>query len=159
MVDRFTTRIAVFIIVRNTAGEILMQQRGPKSYLGGYWDFPSGHGEPNESLAESAIRELKEEVDLDGRPEDLRLVHVDQYFVEVEYINFVFELNNWSGTPRICEPEKCSAIGWFREGALPPKSVNVVRAAEAAGFTDQVTYSVTDKNTFYNLMGFPQQRA
>jgi len=90
MADRFTTRVAVFVIVRNEKGEMLLQQRGPGKYLAGYWDFPSGHNELGESLQTTSIRELKEEVDLDGRPEDLKLVHIDQYFIEVEYINFVF---------------------------------------------------------------------
>jgi len=38
MTDRFMTRVAVFIIIRNDKGEVLLQQRGPASYLGGYWD-------------------------------------------------------------------------------------------------------------------------
>ena len=65
MADRFTTRVAVFVIVRNDKGEILLQQRGPEKYLGGYWDFPSGHGELGESLQDTTIRELKEEVGLE----------------------------------------------------------------------------------------------
>jgi len=154
---RATTRWAVFVIVRNEKGEILLQQRGPDRYLGGYWDFPSGHGEHGEDMRVSAVRELKEEVDLNGRPEDLRLVHVDHYFVEVDYLNFIFELDTWSGEPKVCEPDKCSAIGWFAEDKLPEKCVNVMRAAEAAGFTSELTYSVTDKDVYYKLMGFPQQ--
>jgi 8-oxo-dGTP diphosphatase len=157
MEGRLTTRVAVFVIVRNDKGEMLLQRRSPGLYLGDHWDFPSGHGEFNESIRESAVRELKEEVDLTGRAEDLRLVHVDQYFVEVNYINFVFELDTWSGTPKICEPDKCSAIGWFAEGLLPEKCVNVVRATEAAGFGNELTYSVTDKTTCYDLLGLPKQ--
>ena len=157
MADRFTTRVAVFVIVRNDAGEMLLLQRGPHSYLAGHWDFPSGHGEHGESLRDSAIRELKEEVDIDGKAEDLRLIHIDQYFVEVNYLNFVFVLDTWSGTPKVCEPEKCSGVGWYAEDKLPEQCVNVVRAVEAAGFGDELKYSITDKDTFYNLMGFTQQ--
>lgn len=156
---RATTRWAVFVIVRNERGEILLQQRGPDRYLGGFWDFPSGHGEQGEDIRVSIARELKEEVGLDGRPEDMRLVHIDHYFVEVDYINFVFVLDSWQGTPKVCEPDKCSAVGWFSQDKLPEKCVNVVRAVEAAGFGNELTYSVTDKGVFYNLMGFPQQAA
>lgn len=155
MADRLTTRIAVFVIVQNDKGEMLLMQRGPKSYLGGYWDFPSGHGEHNELMRESAIRELEEEVGLTGKPEDLRLAHIDQYFLEVNYSNFVFVLDAWNGTPKICEPDKCSAIGWFAPGALPEKCVNVVRTVEASGFTDDVTYSITNLKTYEHYMGEP----
>ncbi|HSX16262.1 MAG TPA: NUDIX domain-containing protein [Candidatus Saccharimonadales bacterium] len=157
--ERFTTRVAVFVIVRNDKGEILLHQRAPGRYLAGYWDFPSGHGERDESLVQSAVRELKEEVDLDGRVEDLRLVHIEQYFVEVNYLNFVFALDKWSGTPRICEPDKCSAIGWFAPDALPEKCVNAVQAAAMSGFTDQLTYSITDRKTYEQTMGLPKQAA
>lgn len=157
MADRFTTRVAVFVIVRNEKGEILLQQRGPQSYLAGHWDFPSGHGEHDESLKDTAIRELKEEVDVDGDAKDLRLIHIDQYFVEVNYLNFVFVLDKWRGTPKVCEPDKCSAIGWFAEDKLPEECVNVVRAVAAAGFGAELKYSITNKDTFYNLMGFEQQ--
>lgn len=157
MTERLTTRVAVFVIVRNDRGEILLQRRAGERYLAGYWDLPSGHGEPGEPMRDTAIRELKEEVGLDGWPEDLRLVHIDQYFVEVNYINFVFALDKWSGTPEVCEPDKCDGVEWFRPDRLPDKCVNVVRTVEAAGFTNDLTYSVTNKDTFYNLMGFPQQ--
>jgi len=153
------TRVAVFVIVRNDKDEILLQQRGPHSYLAGHWDFPSGHGELNESLRDSAIRELKEEVDLDAKAEDLHLIHIDQYFVEVNYINFIFTLDSWTGTPRICEPDKCSAVNWFAEDALPEQCVNVVRAVESAGFGDEMKYTVTDKDAYYGLLGLPKQDA
>ncbi len=159
MTERATTRWAVFVIIRNKAGEILLQQRALGKYLGGYWDFPSGHGEYDEDIRVTTIRELKEEVDLDGKPEDLRLTHIDQYFVEVEYINFVFVLDSWRGTPKVCEPDKCSGVGWFALDKLPEKCVNVVRAVETAGFGNELTYSVTDKHTYHDLMGLPKQAA
>ena len=54
--------------------------------------------------------------------------------------------------PRICEPEKCSAIGWFAPDALPSKCVNAVRAVEATGFSTDLTYSMTDKTNYANLI-------
>jgi mutator protein MutT len=147
------TRLAAFVIVYNEQGKVLLQQRAPHSYLGGYWDFPSGHGEEGESIRDTAIRELAEEVGLIGKAEDLQLTLVDQYFLETNYLNFVFVLDTWSGTPEVCEPEACSAIGWFALDALPEKCVNVVRAAQRAGFGRGLTYSVTDTAAYEVLMG------
>ncbi len=158
MSERALTKWAVFVIVWNKKGKILLLQRARDAkYLTGYWDFPSGHGEYGEDIRTTAIRELKEEVGLDGRAEDLRLVHMDQYFVETNYINFVFALDKWSGTPTVCEPDKCDGIDWFAPDKLPEKCVNTVRAVEAAGFTGGLTYSVTDKDVYYKLLGLPQQ--
>jgi 8-oxo-dGTP diphosphatase len=152
MADRFTTRIAVFVLLRNDKGEILLQQRAG-NYLSGYWDFPSGHGEYNEGLRESAVRELMEEVGLTARPEDLRLVHIEQFFVDQEYINFIFACDTWQGEPRICEPDKCSGVAFFAPDNLPEKCVNAVRAVEAAGFSDELTYSITNSENYEVLVG------
>lgn len=152
MADRFTTRIAVFVVLRNEKGEVLLQQRAG-SYLAGYWDFPSGHGEYNEGLRESAVRELMEEVGVRASPEDLRLIHIEQFFMDHEYINFTFACDKWQGEPHICEPDKCSGVEFFAPDKLPEKCVNAVRAVAAAGFSDELTYSVTNQETYEDLMG------
>ena len=149
------TRLAVFTVVYNERGEVLLQQRGPNSYLGGYWDFPSGHVEKAEDFRVAAVRELAEETNLIAEPESLKLVHIDHYSLKVDYINFVFTTHSWSGDPRILEADKCSDIGWFKPNALPKKCVNVVRAFEQSGFTDELTYSVTDAQSYMTLMGEP----
>jgi len=61
MTDRFMTRMAVFVILRNEAGEILLEQRANTGYLDGYWDLPSGHVEYAESIHQTAVREVLEE--------------------------------------------------------------------------------------------------
>lgn len=154
MTDRFTTKMAVFVMLRNEKGEILLHQRA-KNYLLGYWDFPSGHVERGEELRETAARELMEETGVRVRPEDLRLVHIEHYSIETDYVNFTFACDKWENEPRICEPEKCTAIGFFPTDKLPEKCVNAVRAVEAAGFTDELTYSVTTRESYEKLMHEP----
>ena len=155
MEERLLTRVAVFVVLQNAQGEVLLQQRGPNGYLGGYWDFPSGHGEFGEDVRTTAIRELNEEVGLVGKPEDLRLIHIEQYFIEENYINFVFALDSWSGTPKVCEPDKCSAVGWFAMDALPEKCVNAVRSVERRGLGKELSYSITDRESYAVIMGEP----
>jgi 8-oxo-dGTP pyrophosphatase MutT (NUDIX family) len=123
--------------------------------LDGYWDLPSGHVEYGESILDTAIRELSEEVGVSVTAKNLKLINIDQYFIDRDYINFTFAAQHWSGETRICEPEKCSAIGWFAVNTLPEKCVNVVRVNERSGFSDELTYDVTTKDTFEALMGEP----
>ncbi len=108
-----------------------------------------------ESFRKTAARELNEEVGVEVAIDDLRLIHVDQSFLDRDYVNLTFVADAWSGQPRICEPEKCSAIGWFATDDLPEKSVNVVRVNERAGFTDALTYSTTDQKAYESFMGGP----
>jgi mutator protein MutT len=159
MAERFMTRAAVFTVVYNDKGEILLQRRGPNSYLAGHWDFPSGHVEQGEDMRATAARELQEETGLVGRVDDLRLRHVDHYYIEVDYLNFIFELRDFTGEPTIMEPAKCSGLAWFAPDELPEQCVNAVRAYQAAGFgaSTDVTFSVTDRAGYERIMGEPLQ--
>ena len=155
MTDRFMTRAAVFMVVRNGKGEILLQQRSGTGYLDGYWDLPSGHVEYGESLRDTAARELLEEVGLKTDVSALKLSNIDQYFLDRDYINFTFAVEGWEGEPSICEPDKCSDIAWFKPGALPEKCVNVVRVNERTGFGEsgELSFTVTDAEAYRTLMG------
>ncbi len=153
MADRLLVRMSVFVILRNDKNEILLQQRANTGYLDGYWDFPSGHVEYGESIQDTAIRELKEEVGLTAHLKDLHLTHVDQYFLDRDYINFIFVATKWSGKPKIGEPEKCSGVKFFPINSLPEKCVNMVRAAQQSGFSDELTFSVTNRASYGLLMG------
>ena len=159
MTERFTTRMAVFILMRNKEGKILLQQRANTGYLDGYYDFAcSGHVDPDEDIRMCATRELKEEVGIIAKEADLRLVHIDHYFLDQNYVNFTFELDAWEGDPTIAEPEKCSDLDWFAVDELPKKCVNVLRVNEQAGFSQELTYSITNYKTYETIMGEPFRR-
>lgn len=153
--ERFVARQAVFVMLTDGDGRILLQQRCNTGYLDGYWDFAaSGHVEYGESLQEAALRELKEEIDITASPEDLRLIHVDQFYMDKDYINWTFVLDKWQGEPIIKEPHKCSAMQFFDPDSLPKKCVNTVRACATGSFDNgKVTFSVTNNKTWTQLMG------
>lgn len=152
MSERFQVLQAVFVILRNKENEILLQKRAGTGYFDGYWDFPSGHVELGESLRDAVSRETKEETSINVAPVNLSLIHIEQFFVDRNYINYTFVARKWDGEPRICEPNKCSDLGWFAADALPSKCVNAVRAVEASGFSPDLTYSVTEKTNFAALI-------
>ncbi|SFI30168.1 8-oxo-dGTP diphosphatase [Tindallia magadiensis] len=51
-------------ILRNESNQILIARRPPGKNLAGYWEFPGGKIEKNESPEESLERELKEEMNI-----------------------------------------------------------------------------------------------
>jgi mutator protein MutT len=155
MSDRFTTRSAIFVIVRNEQGEMLLQRRAGTNYLDGYFDFPSGHVEDKESIRAAAARELVEETGVIVREEDLRLVHINQNFLDAPYVNFTFVADTWSGEPSIREPNKCDDMGFFAPNALPEKCTLNVRVNEQAGFADDVTYSLVTPDNYEKIMHEP----
>jgi len=58
-------RVAVGVVWNN--GRFLIARRGLDQMLGGLWEFPGGKRERGETLAETAVREVREEVGLDVR--------------------------------------------------------------------------------------------
>ncbi len=67
--------VAAAIIFNNEC--ILISQRDEKSHLSGYWEFPGGKREPQESFEDCVVREIREELNAD--------VEVGGYFETVQY--------------------------------------------------------------------------
>lgn len=66
-------RMAAGAVIRNQTGEILLVEPSYKQQ----WEIPGGVVESNESPLVAAIRELKEELNLDLDPQDLALLSID----------------------------------------------------------------------------------
>ena len=82
-------------------GKYLIAKRG-KGVDEGFWEFPGGKVEPNESQVDAIIRELKEELEIDVKVikylcsiDDIRtniIIHVHAYLCEI--IEGNIHLNN-----------------------------------------------------------------
>ncbi len=148
------SRVAIYVIMRDEDGRILLQQRHNTGYLDGFYDFAcSGHVDPGESIHDAAIRELAEEIGIFAQSQDLKLVHINQNYMDFPYINFTFELSKWQGTPRIAEPEKCSDLAYFDQNDLPERCTLNVRLNEQNGFAHDLRYSKVTLDDFTEIMG------
>ena len=77
-------------------GKVLVQDR-VKSWKG--LSFPGGHVEDNESIVDSAIREVKEETGLDIRNlKSCGIIHWLNNKTLDRYLVFLFKTTNYSGT-------------------------------------------------------------
>jgi 8-oxo-dGTP pyrophosphatase MutT (NUDIX family) len=74
------------IIIENNKVLLIQQKKGN-------WGFPKGHVEKNETEYETAIREVKEETNLDVKIEDVNKKYIDTYFAKKnEFKEVVFFL-------------------------------------------------------------------
>ena len=154
MAEKLVTRMAVFIMIRDDQGRLLLQQRANTGYMDGYYDFAcSGHVDEGETIIEAAVRELKEEIGITAKAEDLKLVHINQNYLDRAYANFTFELRAWEGEPTICEPDKCSDLAYFAPDNLPEKCTLGVRVNERAGFSSELGYSKVTPDNYEQYMG------
>jgi mutator protein MutT len=121
--------VGVGAMVFNAEGKVFLSQRGPQAKNErGYWEFPGGSVEYGETLAAAITREFREEYELEI--EVVELLHVADHILPQErqhWVSPTFIARVVRGTPRIVEPTKCTAIGWFSLAALPePLSVATV---------------------------------
>ena len=127
MRERFKTPSAVFIMLfrkNNGIQEILLQRRQNTGYMDNFWDLSaSGHVEKDESMTEAVIRETKEEIGINIVRSDIKFACFTYAKFDLTYCYIYFCASNWSGTPVIKEPQKCSALKWFDVNNLPQNMI------------------------------------
>lgn len=115
-------RVAVSAVIRNEAGELLLQQRSDN----GYWGLPGGGVERGESIHEALVREVWEESGYVIEP--LRLIGVysdpSQHQIVrypdgnvIHYVTIVLEGRVVSGEPTLCDETR--ALRWVPTDQLP----------------------------------------
>ncbi len=103
-------------IIKDSKGKILAVRLN-KEKKGGVWVPPGGKLEEGETLRESIIREVEEELGI--KIEILRLAGISEEQYGDEFWVFIFyEARIISGTPRIREPGKILEIEWIDRNQL-----------------------------------------
>lgn len=120
--ERFMTPSAVFgVIIKDD--KILLQKRKNTGYRDGFYDFAAtGHVENLEKLTTAMSREFKEELNIDVKENDLKfmtMVHRKDVVFGTIYYDTYFLVVEYSGVPKVNEPEKCEEIKWFPLNDLP----------------------------------------
>lgn len=113
--------VGVGALVFNAEGRVFLAQRGAKAKNErGCWEFPGGGVDFGERLEDAIRREFMEEYGMEIAVD--RLLHVVDHLIPAEgqhWVSPTFVGRHAGGEPRIAEPEKCAAIGWFRLDELP----------------------------------------
>lgn len=129
--DRHKIVPAVYVLVKNK-NEVLLMRRFNTGYMDGKYSLPAGHLEGGESVSMAAVRELKEELAIDTKPDQLKFLTVN-HRLDIrgnhERVHFFFELSKWNGEIKNSEPKKCDEIGWFRLTDLPHNIAPEVKEA------------------------------
>jgi len=124
---RFKIIPTVYLILMKN-NKILLSRRHNTGFHDGEYSLPAGHLDGNETLIQTMVREAKEEIGVELKPEDLRLVHVmHRKEPSEERVNFFFTAEKWKGEPRIMEPHKCDDLGWFDTSNLPENVIPYIK--------------------------------
>jgi len=114
--------VSVGVMIFNDKKQIFLAQRGPKAKNErGCWENPGGSVEFGEKLVDAVKREVMEEYG--AEIEVLKQFPAEDHLIPSENQHWVattFLARFKDGSePKIMEPEKCSAIGWFDLDNLP----------------------------------------
>ncbi|WP_182112969.1 MULTISPECIES: NUDIX domain-containing protein [unclassified Actinotalea] len=119
-----TLLVAAAYVALRRRDKVLLQLRQGTGYMDGYWCLLAGHVDLGESVVDAAVREVREESGVRVAAEDLEPLTTLHRFepggppVE-QRCDVFFEAWRWSGSPRLAEPDKASAMAWFPLDALP----------------------------------------
>ena len=146
---------AIYLIIKNEKGEVLLQRRQGTKLWPGYLALPAGHIDEKEDAYEAAIREAKEELGIEISVEDI----IDSFVVNRKnkslppYYDVYFELSSYQGEIRIAEPDKCSELVWCDRNHLPEDMIDFEKEAidnNRKNIKFSVTYADNEKKLVKN---------
>jgi len=111
-------KIGIAVVIERNNKILLGKRKG--SHKAGFWAFPGGHLEFNETLENCAKREVMEETGL-----AITSIRKDTYTNDImkdenkHYLTCFIRADCEIGEPKIMEPDKCEEWGWFDWDNLP----------------------------------------
>lgn len=110
--------IGVNCILQNEEGNILLSKR--KNRFGeGTYGLIGGKVKQWETLEQCAVRELKEEIGIQTKVEDIQVVNMHVTMDQKHIIQVGVLVNQYTGIPENKEPNKCEEIKFFKPNVLP----------------------------------------
>ncbi|MCA2627342.1 MULTISPECIES: 8-oxo-dGTP diphosphatase MutT [unclassified Microcystis] len=116
-------------VIRDDRDLILIDRRLAKGLLGGFWEFPGGKIEGNETVQECIKREILEEIGIDIAV-DSHLITIDHTYSHFRVNLQVYNCRYLSGEARAIE---CEEIRWVTIEELdnytfPAANQEIIRA-------------------------------
>ena len=124
-------RVGVAVVVIRD-GQVLIGRRLSASHGHDTWQFPGGHLEFGESIADCAVREVAEETGLEAVVTGYGPFTNDLFVDEGKHYVTLFVLAAAPvGQPQVMEPEKCAEWRWCAWDALPaPRFLSIEHLLE-----------------------------
>lgn len=151
MEERYKSMIVVdLMLIRSNEEkkEVLLSLRKNTGYNDGEYELPGGHVEAGEDLMQAMIREAKEELNIEIKRENLKIMHILHHY-NGNRIQFILSAKKYKGTIQIGEPDRCEKLEWFDIKNLPNNTGklanNVLKEIQNGIFYDNSDFINLDK--------------
>ncbi len=119
-------------VIRDQAGQILIDRRRQEGLLGGLWEFPGGKVEPGETIEACIKREIQEELGIEIEVGD-RLIVIDHAYSHFRVTLNVHNCRHVRGEP---QPIECDEVRWvtldeIHHYPFPQANVQIIEALSA----------------------------
>lgn len=148
----------VHILFIKNGEKILLLRRWHTGFEDGKYSLVAGRRQDNEPIADTAIREAKEEMGVNIPRKDLELIHVMQLKDKPDRVEFFFLAKSWTGKPANKEGHKCNNWGWFSINQLPHDTIPYIKYA-LAQYQQKTFYSeFNPEQTKHKTGGFARRK-
>lgn len=129
MEERYCSKLVTDLMLtreKNGKKEILLSLRKNTGYRDGEYELPGGHVDAGEDLMHAMVREAKEELLIDIKEEDLKIIHILHHYTG-DRVNFILTTDVYEGIPSIGEPDQCQKLEWFSIDDLPKNTMKKIK--------------------------------
>lgn len=117
----------VAAVLINEKGEMLISERPQGKALPGVWELPGGKMEPGETPEISLMRELKEELGIQVREEDLEPLTFASYRYDTFHMIMPLYLcHKWEGTPHGAEGQNLRWVTYSDLASIPLPAADIL---------------------------------
>lgn len=136
-------------IILKKDNQVLLLKRMNTGFYDDMYALPAGKVDGNETIFQSAVREVKEELGVALDLETSNVVHVCHYkgFNDFEGLGFYVLAEKWNGELKNNEPKIHEHIKWFEIDKLPEDLIPIHRFC----------FEQVQEKKFYSEFGWNQQ--
>ena len=110
--------LGVGLVIRR--GRSILLYRRTRMPEAGHWNIPGGKVDHMEACVDAACRETEEETGLEIGAIRFLCVSENRFPQDGHHwVSLIYVTDDFTGEPRVMEPEKLPEFGWFDIDALP----------------------------------------
>jgi 8-oxo-dGTP diphosphatase len=127
--DHKKLQLVVSIALIDSNNKILISKRPDKKHLSGFWEFPGGKVEKNETPENAIIREVKEELNVDINNKCIAPLSFSEFdYKKFQLLLLLYVCRRWEGEPQSMEKNEIKWVeaNMLRQFKMPPADDSLI---------------------------------
>ena len=129
IIDPKNLKLVVSIALINNYDQVLIAKRPNNKHLAGFWEFPGGKVEKNETPENALIREVKEELNVNINNKCIAPLSFSEFnYKEFQLLLLLYVCRRWEGEPISMENNELKWVkpNMLRKYKMPPADETLI---------------------------------